>query len=155
MYFITKKDSETGKKFQALDEKIIEKRDAINKLIDKYGLTGVYIHKPSCGGRIHSVEFKETPNPKLWKKARHVGYYPKRTKEGIAIIKEFCSIPQISSNDINMCVGFGGAPFKTIGYNLTSIGDYFGFEVGDDWVFTPPADCEEVTSSRYKQLFSK
>lgn len=154
MYFITRKDSETGKKFQALDKRLIERKAAINKLMEKYGLTNVYVERASFGGGIHSVEFKETPDPKLWKKARQVGYYPKRTKEGLAIIKDFCSIPQLSSNDINMCVGFGGAPFETIGYKLTSPGDYFGFEVGDDWKFTPPDDCEEVVSSKYKLIFN-
>lgn len=152
MYFITRKDSETGKKFQALNEKLLEKRAVINKLIEKYGLTNVYVDDPSFGGRIHSVEFKEDPNPKLWKKARKVGYYPKRTKQGIAIIKDFSSVPEISSKDINMCVGFGGAPFNTIGYNLSSPGDYFGFEVADDWKFIQPADCEEVLSSRYREI---
>jgi len=60
--------------------------------------------------------------------------------------------PTVTIDELNQCVGFDGAPFKTIGFagNNDSL---FGFVVRDDWGFIKPDDCEEVTNSKYNELF--
>ncbi|MGE4412915.1 MAG: hypothetical protein AB7E45_04365 [Candidatus Caldatribacteriota bacterium] len=157
MYFITKINSETGKKFQALKAKFEDRLDAVKLLQEKYGFKNIYMDDEAFGGGVHSVAgFIEDPDSKHWRKIKATsGYYPsKRTLKGREILKDFEAIQGISSEDINSCVGFCGGPVYTIGFNMNS-DKYFGFQVGDDWVFTAPDDCEEVTRYQYLEIFKK
>lgn len=152
-------NSGTGKKFQELGEMLKAKQNALEALRDKYGFKNIYTMNESFGGGIHSVKgFIEEPDKKHWRKVEATsGYYPsKRTLKGREILKEFKAVPVVASRDINSCVGFDGEPFRTIGYNMMKPDSgYYGFQVGDDWRFTAPADCEEVTRSQYLEIFEK
>ena len=51
-----------------------------------------------------------------------------------------------------MCVNYEQNFMEHIGYAFTN-NDYYGFIVDSTWKFTAPTDCEEVTFSKYNELF--
>ncbi len=158
MYFITKKDSETGQKFQGIVEKHKIVHQARFEFCNKYGFDAyrqdawaVYGGISSCG------EFKETPDPKIWGKGSGKGeFFPKaNSKDGKIIRQEIENLPVVSRHELNMCVGYeAGAPFNVIGF-AQSNPEYFGFTTGNEWGIKIPADCEEVMYSKYQELFKK
>ncbi len=155
MYFITPKKSKTGQKFQ----KIYDKRDicfdAQEAFSNKYKFkTWRHAYNVAFGGMCSCADFEETPNPKIWGKGAVDGeYFPKKnSNEGKAILNEIRDLPTVSQDELNMCIGFDGAPFKTIGFCWFS-DEYFGFSVGEKWHVKIPDDCEEVTTTKYRETF--
>jgi hypothetical protein len=155
MYFITEKTSETGKKFQAISEQKKIAIKAQKELANKYNFSS-YRKAYWCvfGGMSSCLNFSETPDSKIWKKNISTSeYYPKKsTKEGKLIWQEIQDLPVVDIEDLNMCVGFDGAPFNTIGF-ADNNKKYFGFEVDIKWGVKIPKDCEEVLESKYNSLF--
>lgn len=155
MYFITKKDSETGKKFQVISEKKGIVLKAQKEFANKYGFTSWYqAYWCIFGGMSSCLDFKETPNSKIWRKVSNKDeYYPKKnTKESKEIYNEISNLPRVSIDELNMCIDFKGAPFKNIGFAEDN-DEYFGFKVDFNWNVKIPNDCEEITVSRYNELF--
>ena len=157
MYFITKKDSETGKKFQ----KIIDKLDVCHKdqkaLADKYGFTSWRRSSWEVAGGISSVTFHKsaTIDPKLWKLVKGKNEYSPRlnTKEGKALQAEFKQATVITKGELNACIGWGEDFIHSIGLDWNN-DEYFCFYIEEDWTDVPiPADCKEITISKYKKLF--
>ena len=157
MYFITKKDSETGKKFQ----KIIDKLDVCHKdqkaLADKYGFTSWRRSYWEVAGGISSVTFHKsaTIDPKLWKLVKGKNEYSPRlnTKEGKALQAEFKQATVITKGELNACIGWGEDFIHSIGLDWNN-DEYFCFYIEEDWTDVPiPADCKEITISKYKKLF--
>ena len=155
MYFITERNSETGKKFQQVERKSEECFNAQKQLANKYkfhswreGYWVVY------GGMSSCLNFDETPDSKIWGKGFGNGeYFPKKnSKIGKEINKEIEQLPKVTIDELNQCVGFNGAPFKTIGFSAKN-DKFFGFSVGENWDFIPPTDCKEITTSEYRELF--
>lgn len=155
MYFITKKDTETGVKFQAIMDRKKECFDAQVAFADKYGFEGWRKGAWNAFGGIAScVGFKDKPNPKIWGKGLAPGeYFPKQSsREGFAIFEEIRKLPVISNDELNSCIGFNAKLFGSIGFAGNN-DEYFGFEVDIEWNVKVPDDCEEVTISRYRKLF--
>ena len=157
MYFITKKDSETGKKFQ----KIIDKLDVCHKdqkaLADKYGFTSWRRSSWEVAGGISSVTFHKsaTIDPKLWKLVKGKNEYRPRlnTKEGKALQAEFKQATVITKGELNACIGWGEDFIHSIGLDWNN-DEYFCSYIEEDWTDVPiPADCKEITNSKYKKLF--
>lgn len=158
MYFITKRDSETGKKFQVVEKIYNESWDAQVAMSEKYGFKSWRFAPPAFMGTIVSCSgFSEKPNPKVWRKT-HYGdneFYPsKASKIGLAIIKDFDAIPKVSANDINMCIGFKGGPQRTLGVCFKNT-EYIAFSADEDWKIIIPNDCEEITVTQFNQMFNK
>lgn len=155
MYFITKRTSETGKKFQVIEEKV----DRIHKqqiaLSNEFGFEQWRGHSLYVFGGFSSLIFLEKPDPKIYKLVLHPNeYMPKRnSKKGKEIDAKLNVGEVVNRKEMNDCVGLNSSFTKCIGYALNNP-EYFGFTVKEEWDFTPPADCEEVTSTRYKELFS-
>lgn len=157
MYFITDRNSETGKKFEVLAEKMENAKKLAWEFAEKYGFKALRMDRFSAVGGISSLADPETvPDPKIWKGGEVRGEFMPRltSKEGKLINKEIQELPTIGRTEPNECVGFDGSLFRGIGFQQTNE-KYFGFSLSDDWVFTPPEDCEEVTITRYKELFPK
>lgn len=156
-YYITKKDSETGKKFQVISEKrgLCYKEQAA--LASKYGFaqwrSSIW---EAFGGMYSCTGFRETPDPKIWGKGATVGeYFPKKSsKAGLKIYNEIKSLPVVDYEELNKCVGFNCDDFFCIGFAECSE-EYFGFTKQKFWKFKIPDDCEEVTVTRYEELFEK
>lgn len=155
MFYITKKDSETGRKFT---EVIISKDRAIKEqkaFAEKYGFR---TFRAACwqawGGISSCLDFKETPDKKIWGKGLKKGeYYPRQnSKSGKDIYKEIENLHCVSIDVLNQCIGFDGAPFKQIGFASCNK-QYFGFVVDKKWKIKVPKDCEEVLESKYDLLF--
>ena len=153
MHFITKKKSETGKKFQKIAEVAIASLKAEKALAKEFGFEswrGAYWH---VYGGFSALIFKVNPNERIYRKVNGNEWMPRMTtKEGKAIQAKLDSTPRVSINELNQCIGFDGAPFKTIGFAQNN-DNFFGFIVDEKWKVKIPKDCEEVTTSRYNELF--
>ena len=79
MYFITKKDSETGKKFQKIAEKLEVCFENQKALAEKYGFTSWRGEYWVAAGGISSVIFPKgtTVDTKVWKEVRNGEYMPR------------------------------------------------------------------------------
>lgn len=153
MHFITKKTSETGKKFQVISDKtnVIHKAD--KAIADEIGFEqwrgGFWL----VYGGFSSIIFNEKPDEKIWKKVNGNEWMPRKsTKAGRLIHYKLSSTPRVTIDELNQCIGFNGAPFKTIGFAQNNK-EYFGFIVKEEWNVKIPKDCEEVTTSKYNELF--
>ena len=158
MYYITRKNSETGKKMQEL----LDKASAIRKEISEYlKLLGanpnqwVSSHNYFFNTIVRAVLFESEPDMKIWKVFKNFpnSYQPRiTTYEGKKIQSKFQSIGVIDRVDLNKVVGFEQV-FQHVGFDLGSK-DYFCFMLREDWRHTMPEDCEEITYKRYLELFN-
>lgn len=153
MYFITKRTSETGLKFQEIDDKrkrIHEQEVAISKEIGFKEWRGGYW---KVFGGFSSLIFEEKPDENIYKSVNGNEWMPKKNcKEGKEIQAKLNSSETVEKHELNMCIGFNGAPLKTIGFAFNH-SEFFGFVVDPKWEHESPKDCEEVTYSKYKELF--
>ena len=153
MYYITKKDSETGKKFQEIAKKRDIAHNEASALAEKYNIKqwrGAYWQ---VFGGMSSCIFEEKPDTKLWGKGAVDGeYFPKQnSKAGKAIYKEIDDLTCVERHELNACIGFEGG-LSTIGFSDRNK-EYFGFEFDEEWKLEMPKDCEEVLTTRYNELF--
>jgi len=155
MHYITKKDSETGKKFQAIVDKRSKGLCEVERLSVKYGFEQWRGGGGSVlfGGISSCCDFKEKPDPKVWGKgAGRDEYMPKgNTKAGKAILAEFKELTHVFVSDLNGCVG-SDATFSHIGFSF-NCDDHFGFVTNKGTDGNVPADCEEVLESKYIEMF--
>ncbi len=160
IYFKTPKISETGKKFQALIDKAMTIREAINKFCKEQGGTGSYVHTNmyAFGTDVIAIEFLENPDPKIWKKNKqHKGFFAPRmnSKQGKEIYEKMSSLPKIETEELNAIIGVKESFLTTIGYATTNK-EYFGFQTEHDRVESTtdiPNDCQEITFTEYENLF--
>ena len=153
MHFITKKKSETGKKFQKVAEVATASLKAEKELAKEFGFESWRGGYWLVYGGFSALIFKEKPNEKIYKKVNGNEWMPRmNTKEGKAIQAKLDATRRVSIDDLNQCIGFDGSPFKTIGFAQNNDA-YFGFIVDEKWKCKIPNDCEEVTTSRYNELF--
>lgn len=152
MKFKVLRESETGKRIAEIERMASLAHDDAKNLANDIGFEQWRGGYWCAFGGISCVMFKKVPDTKLWKKQED-GYYPKKnSKEGKELAQRFDALTVVSLKDLNESVGFGGAPWKHIGINFNNK-DYFGFEVGDKWEYTPPSDCVEITHSEFRTLF--
>jgi hypothetical protein len=155
MYYVTKKESETGKKFTELLKKKEIAIAAQKELSTKYGFEtyrGAYWQ--AWGGFSSCLDFKETPDKKIWGKgAEYKEFYPKKnSKVAKAVWQEFQDMPCVSTDELNACIGMERKSFKTIGFAFGS-DEYYGFITSKKWGVIVPKDCEEVTETKYDEVF--
>lgn len=160
MYFITKKESETGKKFQKIMDKLKVCLEDQEALAEKYGFTSFRRVRWEVAGGITSVTFHKCAivDVKLWKlvnKGKNE-YKPRlNTKEGKALQAEFKQATVITKGELNACIGWGGDFINCIGLDWNN-DEYFCFFIEEDWTDVPiPADCTEITTSKYRELFKR
>lgn len=158
LYYKTRKDSETGKKFTEIDERRDICHKALKAFLNKYGFQKYRPSRISHVGGISSCVNPLNPlDPKLWKNSGYGSneWMPKlNTKEGKAIMKEINGLPIVDIDELNAVVGYDGNGFKSshIGCSYKNK-TYYGFILSDEWKVTPPSDCIEITASEYKELF--
>lgn len=156
MFYITNKESETGKKFNEVYNKLLSVRESQFGFLKKYNFHLFRENSAFSSGGISScLDFDETPDPKIWKKLKRDdgkdAYFPRKTsKEGKRIAKEIENLPILDNTEFNACIGFDD-PFDTIGFFVSE--EYFGFSVNDKWNVDIPDDCEEVTTKRFNEIF--
>ncbi len=153
-YYITPEDSETWKRFEELEKRHKESYAIITAFAIKVGGYSAFVDL-MFSGKTTSIAFKEDkkPDPQLWRKIAEEGYVPKKTSEaGKQLLKEMNALPCMVTNDErNACVGYKADLNECIGVAKTD--GHIGFMTCDGWEFTPPQDCEEVTKTRYDELF--
>jgi hypothetical protein len=156
MNFITKRTSETGKKFEAIVKRIDEAFNVQKKLAKEFGAKQWRPAYWVVAGGFSALDIdSEKVDKKIWKNVNSNEWMPRlTTKEGKEIQQRFDAMPKVTRGDLNTCIGFNDSLFRCIGFTRTNK-EYFGFIVGDDWGVKIPSDCEEVTVSRYKELFKK
>jgi hypothetical protein len=155
MYFITLKSSQTGQKFQEILDKIAFAKKSQKAFCEKYKCLKLRPDRFAVFGGVSScAEFMYTPDPKIWKKGLGPNeFFPRASsKIGKEILQEINEMPKISRDELNSCIGYEADMIETIGFAFSDI-EYFGFSVGEDWKVEIPSDCEEITTSKYKELF--
>jgi len=154
MKFITKKSSETGKRFQIISDKRSEVFKKQKQVANEIGFHQWRHGYWTVWGGFSCLMFKENPNEKVYKKQED-GWMPRlNSKEGKKIQAQLDACSKVGINELNQCIGFDGAPFKTIGFGSNNK-NYFGFEVEEDWGVKIPKDCKEVTTTEYNKLFKE
>lgn len=157
MYYITPKNSETGKKMQALIDKAAAIRIEISDYLKAIGANpNEWI---GLGNKFMTdftaAFFDKEPNMKIWKKFNKVPgtYQPRKTNyEGKKIAAKFESIERITRYAINEIIGYDEC-FNTAGYDCRN-SEYICFIIKQEWNHTMPADCEEITYAKYLELFN-
>ncbi len=153
MKFITKRDSETGKKFAEYQTKASAAYNAAKDIITELDADRWRSLSRWSSGGISAIIFKpDQPIPSFFKQVKKGEYMPKvSTKEGAELQKKIDALPTVSAHELNMCVGFDCQLFKTIGFDFTHP-EFFLFEANEDWDLTIRSDCEEITVTRYREL---
>lgn len=153
MYFITKKDSETGKKFQEIDRRRTECYEGQKAMADEYGFDKWRYGWHVVFGGISACVFNEAPDEKLWKRVKGTNeWFPRlNVIAGIAIAKRFETLPTVSRFELNMCIGFED-DLNRIGFAFSNE-EYVGIEVDEEWEIKMPKDCKEVTVTKYRSIF--
>lgn len=158
MYFITPKDSKTGKKFQKIADKLDVCFENQKALAEKYGFTSWRGERWVVAGGISSVIFPQgtTTDTKVWKEVRDGEYMPRlNIKQGKTIQADFDQAVTISKAELNACIGWDEGFSKHIGFCKAN-DEYFGFTIEEDWTdIVIPSDCTEITTSEYKKLFKR
>jgi len=155
MYFKTKRDSDTGKKFEELLDKMKVVRDSQVAFGEKYGFTKSRESRSHLRGRFSACLLVGTVDTKAWKTVNNSKeeWMPRmNTKAGQAIQAEIDALPIIERQELNDCVAYNNGPWNHIGFNLATEG-WFGFECLGYEGYKPPTDCEEITETEYKTLF--
>ena len=155
MYFITKRDSETGLKFSEIDERrkqidLMADNLQAELKADSYCTSSSYVF-----GGLVSFIFKKEPDLKIWKYSKKdKDYSPRITiKAGKEIKHKMSCIPVVKRNELNKCIGFSNV-MKLIGFNWSNR-EYFAFIVREEWNIAIPKDCEEITTTKYCELFKR
>nr|DAD67779.1 MAG TPA: hypothetical protein [Siphoviridae sp. ctjjE1] len=158
MYFITEKNSETGKKFQKIANKLNVCFENQKALAKKYGFTSWRGAYWVVAGGISSVMFPKgtTIDIKVWKEVKKGEYMPRlNTKQGKAIQADLEQAITISKAELNACIGWDEGFSKHIGFCKAN-NEYFGFTIDDDWTdIIIPNDCTEITATKYRELFKE
>lgn len=151
-YFKVPKDSETGRKFQALRENREAALNAWETMGKKYGFQEVIEPLFGYGGFACGCVFYEEPDLKIWEKMhkdnREKRYTPRLSHpKGRAIQKEFDSMPIEESCAADKLVGCEKGDL--VSQTLKSRGDYFLFRVESYLEFEDPDDCIEIPETEY------
>ena len=158
MYFITEKNSETGKNFQKIANKLDVCFENQKALAEKYGFTSWRGAYWVVAGGISSVMFPKgtTIDIKVWKEVKKGEYMPRlNTKQGKAIQADLEQAITISKAELNACIGWDEGFSKHIGFCKAN-NEYFGFTIDDDWTdIIIPNDCTEITATKYRELFKE
>ena len=157
MYFITEKNSKTGKKFQKIADKLDVCFENQKALAKKYAFTSWRGDRWVVAGGISSVIFPKgaTIDTKVWKQIKGKDEYMPRLniKQGKAIQAEFDQATVITKGELNACIGWGESFINCIGLDWNN-DEYFGFTIEDDWTdIIIPNDCTEITATKYRELF--
>ena len=167
MYYITKKDSATGKKFAKIFKKIEHANAEAMKIVNELGATK---YRPNgnpfiAHGGIYSIVLDTPPNNTSIL-IRLLGdleneYVPNtRTKKGKLLKQRMRNLPIVEIDEINQCIGIEtidntSGKFRSIGFAFNDKCQYYGFSVKEEWNIKVPNDCEEVTTKSYINLFSE
>lgn len=156
MYYITKRDSETGKKFQVLLDEMKNVRAKAFDVAKRFGTEKIVPESFCIAGGIYAFVEPAIIDKKvlvLAKKSPYPNTYTPngRTKEGKELLKELRALPTIEYKKLNAIVNYKDN-WSNIGYNLNN-DEYFGFTIKEEWQVNVPYDCEEVTTTRYRELF--
>jgi hypothetical protein len=156
MFYITKRDSETGIKFQELDNKRIVMYSQMDELQKQVKADSYYTSSSHAFGAIVSFVFEKEPDLKIWKYSKKDNDYTPRasSKEGKSIKEKMKLIEFISKKELNSCLTDKLLFAKTVGFNWSNA-DYFGISIREDWCIEMPNDCEEVTTTKYNEMFTR
>lgn len=153
MYYITPRNSETGKKLQAIMDKGKMCVKAQEKLAKKYGFKEWYTCSLHIYGGISAAVFATPPDSKIWSKREKDGYFPKlSTKVGKAMAAEFEALPVVFPYELNMAIGWQ-QKWKHVGYESNKT--HFGIVVKEEWGLKMPDDCTEITTIDYRKQFKE
>lgn len=152
MKFKTLRTSETGKKFESVEQR---KNICFNKakeIVEEVNADQWRGCAWTAFGGISALLFADgVQMPEYFKKDKF-GCMPKmNTTKGKELHVRIKELPTVSILDLNMCIGYNERMKRTIGCDFSNK-EYILFAIGDDWNIEIPSDCEEITVSEYKAL---
>lgn len=154
MYYKTKSDSETGRKFAEFIEKVKQVDATIQDFLDEIGATTYsYDSNKYVTGGILALD--NVTNIEGWRRSRTHGNYfipDLKKKTGKAIRDKIASIPEITRRELNLIVDYKSI-FGNIGFSYRKEPEFYFFAVPEsafDKNYVPPADCIEITYSEYR-----
>lgn len=178
MFYITEKDSTTGKKFSEYLQKKESAIKSAEQLSRDFGAEDYATYAPHTknfgGGGIYCVFFPEGTkvDKKVWKEDKtykfqrspthkqwDTNWTPKETSlKGKEIKEKINALPMITERDLNACVGWN----ESVNHVDLSISEnHYGISVSQIFIerksnpLVMPEDCKEVTYSEFKDVFKK
>lgn len=157
MYYITKKDSDTGKKFMDIVDKIKEASNAAKEEAIRLGAEKFTTDSWHLAGGLTGIILPNRPDNKdlILRKSVKVKnlYVPNRkSKSGRELETKWQQLPVVGKNELNNIINHDD-PFSNIGFNYNHP-EYIAFSIMEEWNVTTPDDCEEVTTTKYKEMFN-
>ena len=157
MHYITKVDSETGLKFMALKAKISQVNKASIKCAKEFNTEVICSNRWAIAGGIEGLYLINGTDDKrlrLDKKFNHDNIFVPnlKNKGGKEIKKAWSELPIVSKEELNSIVNYNERHFSSIGYNFNNK-EYVAFDVEEKWKIKVPNDCEEITTTKYKEMF--
>lgn len=162
MKYICRRDSETGKKFLELRDRIKLVSEEADKEAKKFGTDEYYSHRWAIEGGIEAIVLNNgtLPDgtiPEGLRQSKDFNsdnvFVPNlKTKKGKEIKKRWDSLPNVSKIELNIIVNHKETMFSNVGYNFNNE-EYVGFIVGEKWNVKVPEDCEEITVTKWNELF--
>lgn len=161
-YYKIPRDSETGRKFEALFKKGDEIEERLIAMEKKYGYDGWFISGRNAYGGVVAVIFpngktkdgQEIDTQKTWKKGECGSntYAPRARGAGAKIEKELNSCGRVTRFEFNELMGVNN-PFHLIGYSQSD--KFFGASMNKEKSKSIPPDAIEITGSEYYEIFDK
>lgn len=157
MYYITKKDSDTGKKFAEVYAKIEKASDETRALAKELGAKKFCTARWEVSGGLEAVILPSGTDNKALRLNKKFGfdnaYVPNlKTKEGRELKEKIANLFTVSKNELNDVVGYDDGYFSNIGYNIKNP-DYYAFMIKEEWKLKMPSDCEEITTTKFNEMF--
>lgn len=164
-YYKTNYNSETGKKFQVLFEKIREGQRRRAEFRDKYKATNYLSREETWGIGCSLIGLKfgiEPPDSKQFRKTYGEGYEywvpNKRTKLGKKIQEEMEQTKNsIPYKEVNACIGWDATMARIgivwneneVAFKIPSLKGGLGIDSEPE---TIPDDCVEILASEYERI---
>lgn len=157
-YYKIPRDSETGRKFEALDARCDEVNEKLHTLKKKYGFEGWYTNRWNAAGHVVAVLFPdrktaagEEVDMKLWKVAEcgYGSYAPRLKGEGKKIYEELLACGEVTRYEYNEVMGVGDIA-HLIGVNNN--GEFYVVAMNKSKSSGIPADATEITASEFGSI---
>ena len=151
-FIATSPTSETGKKLACLSQRINVYQSVLEQLAFEFQFKKVFTPARFIIGPPVKVQFKDgiVPDPTVWRKVSG-GFVPrKKTFQGLQMYSRLKTVPIVTNDELNRCINYYGDTSRSVGFDISYKYVWF-IMAGDDWNFSMPEDCQQVTEEYYNQ----
>lgn len=158
MYYKIDRNSATGLKLKELCEKGRVCHNASLDFATKYGFKKWRPKGLTVWGSVAECADFEGSVSNIWRlNSEKDAYVPNaKSKEGKELKKEMALLPSVDWFAFNDAIGLyaddGGLMIAMCAF-FSKNPSFYGLKTGDDWEYVISADCEEITSKEFNELF--